>query len=96
MANHRLIGTVRIAAPEKSDWAAFAFQRLMKQQKFWTTRQLARLRECYPTMPQDELLAEFAPHSLISIRVMAHKLKVRRRRDWAAIANQHVPAFTLS
>lgn len=68
----------------------------MKPKQFWTTKEIARLRECYSTMSSDELLQAFAPRSIFSIRVKASELRLRRRRDWGAIASRHVPAFTLS
>lgn len=60
----------------------------------WTTRKLARLRECYAVMTSAQLLAEFAPHTYPSIKTAAHKLRLRRRKDWMAIARAHVPVLT--
>lgn len=57
----------------------------------WTNRKLARLKECYAVMTRAQLLAEFAPHTLPSIKAAARKLKISKRRDWATIARNHVP-----
>jgi hypothetical protein len=59
----------------------------------WTNKQILRLRECWPTMPREDLLIEFAPHSWYSIKGTARRLGILRRgkaRDWKAICKAHV------
>jgi hypothetical protein len=55
----------------------------------WTTRKLARLRECSPTMSAEDLAREFAPHPIGSIMHMARGMKLRKTRDWRTICAQH-------
>ena len=57
----------------------------------WTNRKLARLKECYAVMTRAQLLEEFAPHSMPSIKAAARKLNISKRKDWQAIARNHVP-----
>jgi hypothetical protein len=59
----------------------------------WTNKQIVRLRECYPKMPMNELIKEFAPHPWGSIRGTAQRYKIRRRgrcKDWKAVCKEHV------
>lgn len=61
----------------------------------WTSATLLRLRKFYPTMLPAELLVEFAPHSLSSIRSMASQIKIRKQRyrRWEAIAAAYRPVI---
>lgn len=65
---------------------------------YWKSRELERLRECYPTMLFKDLLREFAPRSKSSIVSMANRLGLVRqwheRKDWKAVADAHVPMLT--
>ena len=67
-----------------------------KKHAQWTTHKLARLRQCYRSMSKAELVAEFAPHPIRSIRLMANQMGLRRpirNRDWIAICAQHKPVI---
>jgi hypothetical protein len=59
----------------------------------WTNKQIVRLRECWPTMTRQELIAEFDPHPWMSIKKTAFKFGIRRSgsfKDWKAICDAHV------
>lgn len=59
----------------------------------WTNKQVAKLREHYPSMPRAELLALFAPHPWGSIVKMAFNHGIRRRRPftkWRDVCAAHV------
>ena len=55
----------------------------------WTTRKLARLRECFPIMSSEDLAREFAPHPIGSIMWMARGMKLRKARCWRTICAQY-------
>lgn len=59
----------------------------------WNTREIARLRELYPTATVEELEREFAPRKIGAIRSCARKNKIRKTRDWMAIAQRYQPSI---
>lgn len=60
----------------------------------WTTGQLTKLRQHYPTIPWEFLLAEFASHPKRSIEQTAHDIGLRRNgKKWLAIVAAHKSAF---
>lgn len=71
-----------------------------RYQKKWTTREVKRLREAWPTLSRDELLKRFPGRSFYSVRHMAEAMKLRRPnrlygyiRDWKKITAEHNPSF---
>jgi hypothetical protein len=64
---------------------------MIRKYNRWTSAQLNRLRQHYPTMPRHWLEVDLAPHSIESITRMACKLGIRRRRDWLAVARKYTP-----
>lgn len=59
----------------------------------WTTKEIARLRQVYAGSTDADLEREFAPRKASAIRSRARQLKIRKLRDWVAIAQQHRPVF---
>ena len=62
----------------------------------WTAPEIARLRQSYPVMTQQELAAAFPRHPLSSIISTANGLGIRKiygTRKWREIAARHVPLF---
>jgi hypothetical protein len=61
----------------------------------WTSKEIARLRLLYASMNDDQLVREFFPHPLSSIKQMAAQHKIRKRRCWKEIAESHSPLIRL-
>lgn len=59
----------------------------------WTSTELTRLRMFYPIMSRDKLIKEFYPRSIYRICAMASQLKIRKRKDWKAIAKEYQPVI---
>ena len=62
----------------------------------WTTKELERLKQYYPTMPWERLEREFYPHPISSIRDMANRSGARRKRqqrDWMKVVAEYKPVI---